>query len=133
MISQRLFFLCTILKLKFACILFDSFYTDSETPLRALQLGEHLQVNAHIHTYIERKFLKEKNTIKITLSVFTKCIDGSHLLWKLLLLLGLCILCASCLRWARGLLCLGLPSGLAAVGQPKCSVGSLHGARVYGG
>lgn len=60
MISQRLFFLCTILKLKFACILFDSFYTDSETPLRALQLGEHLQVNAHIHTYIHRKKVSKR-------------------------------------------------------------------------
>lgn len=66
-------------------------------------------------------------------SGFTKCIDGSHLLRKLLLLLGLCILCSCCLSWAGGLLGLGLPRGLAAVRQPKCRVGSLHGAGVYGG
>lgn len=84
-----------------------------------------------IHHTLSHKFTMLEGlqiSKQISPSDFTKCIDGSHLLWKLLLLLGLCVRCPCCPHCL-----LGLPSGLAAVRQPKCRVGSLHGAGVYGG
>ena len=62
-------------------------------------------------------------------SYFTDSVNGSHLLWKLLL--GLGVLSTWRLSW--GLRGLSLSGGLAAVRQTKCCVGSLHGAGVYRG
>lgn len=88
------FFSFTISKLIPTCcqICFTHFI---QTHLRALQL-QNLVINQPVW-------------------FFTKCIDGSHGLRKLLLLLGLCVLRAWSLSWARGLLGLGLPGRLAAV------------------
>lgn len=62
---------------------------------------------------------------------FTKCIDGPHLLLKLLL--GLRVLGSGRLSLARvALLALALRRGLAAVWEAECCVGSLHGAGVDG-
>lgn len=79
---------------------------------------------------VDNRFLK-CFLFKICQAVITDGVDGSHLLRKLLLLLGLRVLGSGRLSWS--LLSRSLSSGLAAVGQTERCVGSLHGAGVNGG